>query len=71
VFGAQAAALWAFGKPASSLDASEAALLAAVLPDPETLAADRPSTYVRERRTRILVQMRELGGPSYLDPVGF
>ena len=71
VFGAEAAARWAFQKSAAALDASEAAQLAAVLPDPETLDAGNPSAYVRERRTWILSQMRALGGPSYLEEVAF
>lgn len=55
-----------FGKPPSALKAREAALLAAVLPNPITLRADRPSPYVLRRQAWILDQMRRLGGTGYL-----
>ncbi len=44
----------------------EAALLAAVLPNPGQLQVDQPSDYVRERRDWILGQMRQLGGITFL-----
>ena len=65
-YGAEAASQRFFSKPASRLTASEAALLAAVLPGPETMRADRPSGYVRKRQRWILSQMMGLGGPSWL-----
>jgi monofunctional biosynthetic peptidoglycan transglycosylase len=71
VFGAEAAARWVFHKPALALDATEAAQLAAVLPDPRTLDAANPSAYVLERRAWILSQMRALGGPRYLAEIAF
>jgi monofunctional biosynthetic peptidoglycan transglycosylase len=46
-FGAEAAARWAFGKPARDLTAAEAAELAAILPNPVTRSAQRPSAPVR------------------------
>jgi monofunctional biosynthetic peptidoglycan transglycosylase len=66
VFGVGAAARRYFGKPASALDPYEAARLAAVLPAPRQLHADRPSDYVRTRTARIQEQMSRLGGASYL-----
>ena len=42
------------------------ALLAAVLPNPVQMHADRPSRYVAMRRDQILAQMRDLGGAAYL-----
>jgi monofunctional biosynthetic peptidoglycan transglycosylase len=48
-YGAEAAARAYFGKPASALNASEAARLAAVLPDPDIWHAARPGPYVRGR----------------------
>ncbi len=45
-FGAEAGARRAFGKPAAALSASEAALLAAVLPNPIRRDARRPSLVV-------------------------
>ena len=66
IYGVQAASRAYFGHDAKSLNASEAALLAAVLPSPVRLRADRPSRYVQGRREEILAQMRGLGGPAYL-----
>ena len=40
----------------------EAALLAAVLPNPKRYRVDAPSAYVRARQRWILQQMRQLGG---------
>jgi monofunctional biosynthetic peptidoglycan transglycosylase len=66
VYGVQAASERFFHKPASRLSSSEAATLAAVLPNPIRMRADKPSAYVFERREQILGQMRALGGASYL-----
>lgn len=49
LYGAEAAARHYFGKPASALTAREAALLAAVLPDPLDRSPARPSAYVARR----------------------
>jgi len=46
-FGVQAGARHAFNKPASQLSAGEAALLAAILPNPKRRSAKRPRTGVR------------------------
>jgi monofunctional glycosyltransferase len=69
IYGVQAAAARFWHKPAARLSSSEAALLAAVLPNPLRLHAERPSRYVLERRDWILGQMRELGGAGYLRAV--
>ena len=69
IYGVQAAAVRFWHKPAARLSSSEAALLAAVLPNPLRLHAERPSRYVLERRDWILEQMRELGGAGYLRAV--
>lgn len=66
VFGVEEAAQRYFHKPASRLSMSEAALLAAVLPNPIRFRADAPSGYVRQRQQWILRQMRQLGGESFL-----
>ncbi|OLB10185.1 MAG: monofunctional biosynthetic peptidoglycan transglycosylase [Gammaproteobacteria bacterium 13_2_20CM_66_19] len=66
VYGVQAAAERFWHKPARRLTSADAALLAAVLPNPLRLHADRPSRYVLSRRDWILDQMRMLGGPEYL-----
>jgi monofunctional biosynthetic peptidoglycan transglycosylase len=69
VYGVQAAAERFWHKPAARLTSAEAALLAAVLPNPVRLHAERPSAYVLERRDWILGQMRGLGGAGYLRAV--
>jgi monofunctional biosynthetic peptidoglycan transglycosylase len=46
-FGAEAGANYAFGRPASSLSAREAALLASILPNPVTRSARNPGPGVR------------------------
>ncbi|MEO7773985.1 MAG: monofunctional biosynthetic peptidoglycan transglycosylase [Steroidobacteraceae bacterium] len=65
-YGAEAAAQRFFSKSAKELNLSESALLAAVLPNPLRLRADKPSQYVQRRRGEIGAQMRALGGPRYL-----
>ncbi len=66
VFGVGAATEAFYGLPAAQLTAEQAALLAAVLPNPKRLRVDAPSAYVRERQQWILAQMRALGGVSLL-----
>ena len=69
IYGVEAAAHAFFHKPAAHLTPSEAALLAAVLPNPRVLHVERPSNYVRSRQEWILGQMRQLGGASYLQEI--
>jgi monofunctional glycosyltransferase len=66
IYGVEAASSRFFHKPAAHLTSGEAATLAAVLPNPIKMHAERPSAYVSERRDQILGQMRALGGASYL-----
>ncbi|MBA7804212.1 monofunctional biosynthetic peptidoglycan transglycosylase [Citrobacter freundii] len=66
IFGVEAAAQRYFHKPASRLSQSEAALLAAVLPNPLRFKANAPSGYVRSRQAWIMRQMRQLGGESFM-----
>jgi monofunctional biosynthetic peptidoglycan transglycosylase len=61
-FGVSAATEAFFHKRPSELDQREAALLAAVLPNPRRLHARNPSPYVQDRAQRIEEQMAELGG---------
>lgn len=67
VYGAEAAAQHYFGIPAARLDGSQAALLAAVLPNPKRYRVDAPSPQVLQRRAWIQRQVRQLGGPAWLD----
>jgi monofunctional biosynthetic peptidoglycan transglycosylase len=69
VFGVEAASRTYFRKPAARLTRVESATLAAVLPNPIRMKADRPSRYVMSRRDWIMSQMRGLGGREYLDEV--
>ena len=66
VFGVEEASQRYFHKPASRLTMSEAALLAAVLPNPIRFKADAPSGYISQRQQWILRQMRQLGGEGFL-----
>lgn len=66
IFGVEAAAQRYFHKPASRLSLSEAALLAAVLPNPLRFKANAPSGYARSRQAWIMRQMRQLGGESFM-----
>ncbi|SMG36619.1 monofunctional biosynthetic peptidoglycan transglycosylase [Cedecea sp. NFIX57] len=67
VFGVEEASRRYFNKPASRLTPAEAALLAAVLPNPIRFKANAPSGYIRQRQQWILRQMRQLGGESFLE----
>ncbi len=53
IYGVGAASEVFFKKPASKLSASEAALLAAVLPNPRRFLVAKPSPYTRFRQTMI------------------
>ncbi|CAM3674282.1 monofunctional biosynthetic peptidoglycan transglycosylase [Rouxiella silvae] len=66
IFGVEEAAQHFFHKPASKLTASQAALLAAVLPNPHTFKVNAPSAYVLRRQQWILRQMSQLGGDNFL-----
>ncbi len=67
LYGAGAASERYFSKPASAIEPGEAAILAAVLPNPIRLKAAEPSEYVQGRAEDITEQVRLLGGPGYLD----
>ena len=60
VYGVPAASRFYFGKSPASLTSDEAALLAAVLPNPHRFRVDRPSDYVRERQAWILGHLQRL-----------
>jgi monofunctional biosynthetic peptidoglycan transglycosylase len=70
IFGVEAAAQRFFNKPAKRLTASEAALLAAVLPNPHRFKVNAPSRYVIQRQQWIMRQMRQLGGAEFLKENG-
>jgi len=60
IYGAEAASLYYFGKPAAALDRSEAAQLAAILPNPRRWSASRPDGYIRARAATLLVRMNDV-----------
>jgi monofunctional biosynthetic peptidoglycan transglycosylase len=68
-YGAEAAAQHFFHKSAARLTQSDAAVLAAVLPNPEHYSAAAPSRYVQQRREWIMGQMQALGGPEMLGEI--
>lgn len=61
IYGAEAAAQSYFGKPASDLSGHEAALLAAVLPNPREWSPALPTPYLRRRAETIETRIRQLG----------
>jgi len=63
IYGVEAAAQAFWGKRARDLTRSEAATLAAVLPNPRRYRADAPSPYVQRRRDWILRQMPHVVPP--------
>ncbi len=68
-YGAEAAAEHYFHKPAARLTRGDAALLAAVLPNPERYRLNAPSRFIEERRIWIMGQMQALGGPEMLSEI--
>jgi len=66
IYGVEAAAQRYFRKPAARLNSEEAALLAAILPNPRRYSVSRPGPYVRERQQWILQQIGQLGGSSLI-----
>jgi monofunctional biosynthetic peptidoglycan transglycosylase len=62
IYGAEAASEYYFHKHAKDLSPNEAALIAAILPDPLKWSASPPSPYVASRGEAIQTQMRLFGG---------
>lgn len=60
LFGAEAAAQKRFGKSARNLTPREAALLAAVLPNPHKWRVDPPGPYVRNRASTVRARMDQV-----------
>lgn len=60
-FGVEAAARKYFKKPASSLSAGEAALIAGALPNPKKMNPGNPGNYLAKRRDHITRLMRLIG----------
>ena len=66
IFGVGAASQIYFKKSPSNLTRSQAALLAAVIPNPIRFSVRKPSAYILQRQNWIIGQMASLGGPDYL-----
>jgi monofunctional glycosyltransferase len=66
IYGVDAASRAYFHAAPADLDARQGALLAAVLPNPRRMHADRPSAYVERRVAWIEQQMKQLGGTVYV-----
>ena len=60
IYGIQAASLEYFGVNASQLSKSQAALIAACLPNPRRFDAGHPSGYIQRRKSRIVNLMGKL-----------
>ncbi len=69
LFGAEAASRVRFGKRAADLTQYEAALLAAVLPNPNKWRVDPPGPYVRQRAGTLQARMRVVANEGYDDCV--
>jgi monofunctional glycosyltransferase len=62
IFGIEAAAQKNFKKPAKKLTRTEAAMIAACLPNPKKYSVQPPSNYINRRYPWILTQMQNLEG---------
>ena len=69
VYGAQAASQEYFKKDAKKLAQGEAALIAAVLPNPRKWNPAKPTKYVLKRQSWVLRQMNYHGGCIELEPI--
>ncbi|MCK8523566.1 monofunctional biosynthetic peptidoglycan transglycosylase [Aquimarina sp. D1M17] len=61
IYGAEAAAKFWFDTTAKNLNKSEAAAIAAILPNPRKYLANPPSSYTEKRAAWIFIQMRNYG----------
>ncbi|MGV3559323.1 monofunctional biosynthetic peptidoglycan transglycosylase [Larkinella arboricola] len=66
-FGVEAASRRYYGHSAKTLTRTEAARIAAVLPNPRLFSIKKPSAYIEKRTRQISRQMRYLGGRRYLE----
>ncbi len=62
IYGAQAASYIYFGKKAADLKPGEAALIAAVLPNPRKWSPRYPDSYIQKKKNRIMNLMIKWGG---------
>lgn len=69
VYGVEAASQHFFGIKSRDLTQKQAAILAAVLPNPKKYNAAQPSAYIRQRIKWIIRQMNQLGGTHSIQPL--
>lgn len=69
IFGVGTASVVYFKKPPSKLTINQAALLAAILPNPRKYSVLKPGGYIRGRQNWIVRQINSLGGPDYLKDI--
>ncbi len=67
IFGVEAASQAYFKKPASKLSRTEAAMIAACLPNPKKYTIKPTSSYINRRYPWILLQMNNLEGDEDID----
>lgn len=67
IYGAESVAQLHFDKPAKDLTSSNAATIAATLPNPIRFNSAHPSSYIRRRRSQILRLMPKMGEIEFLD----
>jgi monofunctional glycosyltransferase len=67
IYGVGAASEFYFNRSAKDLSLEQAALLAAVLPNPSRYSVRKPSSHVLRRQAWILRQVRLLKGSKYLE----
>jgi monofunctional glycosyltransferase len=67
IYGAEAASKCYFKKDAINLTRGEAALIAAILPNPRKFSAVRPSGYIQRRQSWVIRQMGYYGNVMYYD----
>lgn len=65
IYGVEAASQHFFGKSASKISRGEAALIAAVLPNPLKWSPASPTSYIRGRQQWILWNMNNIGTPGF------
>jgi monofunctional biosynthetic peptidoglycan transglycosylase len=65
-FGVEEASKRYYGKSAKSINRTEAARIASVLPSPRKWSIAKPGPYVTRRTAQIVRQMRALGGIKYI-----
>jgi len=66
IYGIEAASKTYYGKPSRKLNATEAATIVAILPNPEKRDPRKPTSYLINRRDNILHQMNSIGGVDIL-----